>query len=122
MPAPYLINDWQDAQRAIDDLWDSVFADADAGRKRCWGTVASAGGVQDAGSGDWSSVRSALGVYVVTFNPVFISVPIVMLSLVGHTANALRMNATVSNFTVNTYTTTLADSAFSFMAFREFAP
>lgn len=92
------------------------------GPRLCFGAITSAGAIARAGSGDWTVALNA-GLYVVTFDVPFLSLPAV--SLDGDLGNLSSFNIfldTVTPITVNGFQVrviksgALAEQAFDFVA------
>lgn len=67
----------------VDDLGQSSFIQSGGGVGKnidLWGGVTAAGGILNAGSGQWSVVRTALGTYTLTFTTPFSSPPTVLVN------------------------------------------
>jgi hypothetical protein len=60
------------------------------GARMSWGTVSSAGAIEQAGSGDWTVTKTGEGTYKITWNPAHkVSPNVVFFQMVTHNADAV---------------------------------
>lgn len=98
---------------------DGTFA---AASRIVYGSVTTAGAINNAGSGNWTSTRTAAGRYTITFSPVFTTVPAVTIQISDGNDWSVAMllgNATISTFSIETGTPNPSadvDNPFNFIA------
>jgi hypothetical protein len=106
------------ASRPIQGNFDALLS-ALGGARLVFGTVNSDGSINTSASnsGGWSSSRTGVGAYTLTFSPAFVRIPILLLT--GWTTTEMRHPAmTSSSATITCFNSAGAalDSAFDFLA------